>query len=149
MTAERAIQVLKFFFWVSIVVFYPMLISIYVTLPLFVGFAGLIFVLGLDEENYSYLFFSAVYMLNLEINLSLPLLLMLISALIFYNYVKEKLAILKLCKKCVYISTVLLINLIYFLLLAGYDFVTDQNSVNYDHLLVFSFIYDIIAAVLI
>ena len=135
--------------WIVIVIFYPMLISIYVTLPLFVGFSGLIFVLGLEKERYDYILYALIYMFSLELNLSLPLILMPISALIFYFYFRQKLAFIKLCKRCVYIVTVLLINFIYFLLLGGYDFITDQSSVNYDHLLIFSFVYDVIAAVLI
>ena len=136
-------------FWLAVVIIYPMLISIYVNLPLFVGFAGLILVLGLEEENFTYIIFSFLYMLNLEINLSLPLLLLPISTMLFYYFVKEKLDILKLCRICIYITTVILIDFIYFFLLAGYDFITEQSSVNYDIALLFSFIYDIIAAVLI
>ncbi len=136
-------------FWIATVVIYPMLISIYVTLPLFVGFSGLILVRGLDKENYLYIFFSLVYMLNLEVNLSLPIFLLPISAIIFYIFFKDKLNFLKLCLSCVSVATVLFINLIYFSLLFFHDFITGQNSVNYDSFLIFSIIYDIIAAVLI
>ena len=126
-----------------------MLISIYVTLPLFVGFAGLMFIYGLDSENYLYTLFAFVYMLNLEINLSLPLLLMPVSALIFYIFIKDKLNFLKMCKVCIAVLTVVIINGIYFFSLASYDFITEQSSVNYDSFLLFSILYDIIAAVLI
>ena len=146
---EKVYKGVVILFWLAVVIIYPMLISIYVNLPLFVGFAGLIFVLGLEEENITYVIFSFLYMLNLEINLSLPLLLMPISAMIFYYFVKRQLDILKLCRVCVYISTVILIDFIYFFLLAAYDFITDQSSVNYDASLILSLIYDIIAAVLI
>ena len=104
---EKLYRVLKFIFWVVFVVIYPMLISIYVTLPLFVGFAGLIMVLGIEKEKYWHVFFAFLYMLNLEINLSLPIFLMPISALIFYNFVKDKLAFLKLCPVCVSIVSVI------------------------------------------
>jgi len=147
--ADRIISILVFLFWVIIVVVYPMLISIYVVLPLFVGFSGLMFIKGLEEENYWFIAFSFVYALNLEINLSLPLLLILISILFFYFFIKPKLAFLKLCKVCVYIVSVFLINVIYFVFLGAYDFATGQSSVNYDSLLLFSLLYDVIAAVLI
>jgi len=126
-----------------------MLISIYVTLPLFVGFAGLILAIGIYEERYWFVTFSLVYMLNLELNLSLPLLLLPISVVIFFLFVKLKLSFIKSCKKCVYIITVLSINGIYFALLAGYDFINSQNSVNYDSIIGYSILYDIIAAVFI
>ena len=146
---EKLYKFLKFIFWIIFVIIYPMLISIYVTLPLFVGFAGLIMVLGIEKDKYWHIFFAFLYMINLEINLSLPLFLMPISALIFYNFVKEKLAFLKLCPVCVSIVSVILIDFIYFFLLASYDFLMHQNSVNYDSLLLFSLIYDIIAAAVI
>ena len=136
-------------FWLAVVIIYPMLISIYVNLPLFIGFAGLIFILGLEEENITYIIVSFLYMLNFEINLSLPLLLLPISVIIFYYFVKIKLNILKLCKVCIYILTVILIDFIYFILLAGYDFIAEQSSVNYTSILIISLVYDIIAAILI
>ncbi len=146
---EKVYKVSIFIFWILVVVIYPMLISIYVTLPLFVGFAGLMMVIGLDEDRYPYLIFPFLYMLNLEINLSLPIFLMPISVVIFYRYIKHKLAFLKLCSLCVSIATVILIDIIYFFLLASYDFLLQQSSVSYDSLLLFSVVYDIIAAVLI
>jgi len=138
-----------FLLWTAIVVIYPMLISIYVALPLFVGFSGLMLIIGIDEERYLYILFSLIYMINLEVNLSLPIFLLPISVTIFYMFLKEKLNFLKLCVSCVSITSVILIDLIYFSLLFFYDFVTGQSSINYDSFLLFSVIYDIIAAVLV
>ena len=101
-------KILILIFWILVVTIYPMLISIYVTLPLFVGFAGLMFIYGFDSENYLYTLFAFVYMLNLEINLSLPLLLMPVSALIFYIFIKDKLNFLKMCKVCIAVLQLLL-----------------------------------------
>jgi len=146
---DRVYRSLVVLFWIAVVIIYPMLISIYVTLPLFVGFVGLMFVIGIDEEKYLYITLSLIYMINLEINLSLPILLLPISVFIFYVYIKDRLDFLKLCNVCIYISTVILINLIYFFLLFIFDSITGQSSVNYDSFLLFSVVYDIIAAVLI
>ena len=146
---DRIIGVSVLIFWLLTVIFYPMLVSMYVTLPLFVGFAGLMFIIGIDEDRYLYILFSLIYMFNMELNLSLPLLLMTISTIIFYIFIKPKLQFIKICKRCVYIVTVLSINLIYFLLLSGYDFINSQSSINYDSLIIYSLIYDVIAAVLI
>jgi len=126
-----------------------MLISMYVTLPLFVGFAGLMMVIGIEEERRTYTLFALIYMLNLEINLSLPMFIMPISVMVFYIFIKDKLAIIKLCKICVRVVSVILINALYFFILANYDFITDQSSVNYDSLLLSSVLFDIIAVVLI
>jgi len=146
---DKVIGVSVLIFWLLTVIFYPMLVSMYVTLPLFVGFAGLMFIIGIDEDRYLYILFSLIYMFNMELNLSLPLLLMTISTIIFYIFIKPKLQFIKICKRCVYIVTVLSINLIYFLLLSGYDFINSQSSINYDSLIIYSLIYDVIAAVLI
>ncbi len=146
---DKVIGVSVLIFWLLTVIFYPMLVSMYVTLPLFVGFAGLMFIIGIDEERYLYILLSLIYMFNMELNLSLPLLLMTISTIIFYIFIKPKLQFIKICKRCVYIVTVLSINLIYFLLLSGYDFINSQSSINYDSLIIYSLIYDVIAAVLI
>ncbi len=146
---DRVYRSLVVLFWIAVVIIYPMLISIYVTLPLFVGFVGLMLIIGIDEEKYLYVTLSLIYMINLEINLSLPILLLPISVFIFYVYFKDRLDFLKLCNVCIYISTVILINLIYFFLLFIFDSITGQSSVNYDSFLLFSVVYDIIAAVLI
>ncbi len=142
-------KLLKLIFWLTIILLYPMLISIYVTLPLFIGFAGLMFIIGIERDKVIYILFATVYMLNLEINLSLPLFLLLISTTLFYIFLNNKLHILKLCRGCVNVLTVISINLIYFFILTLYDIVTQQHSINFDGLIVISIIYDIIAAVLL
>jgi len=146
---EKVIGVSIFLIWLAIVTIYPMLVSIYVTMPLFIGFSGLMFIKGVDEENYWKILFSLIYIINLEVNLSLPLFLIVISILIFYFFIKIRLSFLKLCNICINIVTVLSINIIYFALLYGYDFLNNENSVNYDSLLLFSILYDLIAAVLV
>ena len=146
---NRVIDILIFLLWLVIVIIYPMLISMYVTMPLFIGFSGLMFIIGLEEDNYWKVVFSLIYMINLEINLSLPILLIVIAITIFYFLIRARLNFLKLCPVCIKISTVLFINLIYFLLLFAYDMINAQSSVNYDSFILFSLLYDIIAAVLI
>ncbi len=147
--SERVLNFTVILFWISVILIYPMMISIYVTLPLFIGFSGLMLVIGIDDDKYVYSLFSLIYMFNLELNLSLPLLLAPISVVIFYILIKNRLHFLKLCKKCVYIATIIFINLIYFILLAGYDFINSQDSINYNSLIVYSLIYDIILSVII
>ena len=149
MNKKRLFSILIFLFWIIVVIVYPALISIYVTMPLFVGFSGLMFIKGLDENNYYYEIFAFIYMLMLEVNLSLPLLLLPISTLIFYVFIKKHLNFLKLCPKCIAILTVIFINLIYFFLLLIIDIITSQNSINFDYLILLSIIFDIFAAVFI
>lgn len=146
---DHSIKTSIVLFWLAVIMLYPMLISIYVVLPLFIGFAGLMFIIGLEKEKFLYTLFSAAYMINLEINLSLPLFLLLISTMIFYLFFSKKLLFIKLCRVCVYIVTVVAINMIYLLILGAYDTITQQHSINYDGLILVSVVYDIIAAVLL
>jgi hypothetical protein len=149
LTKKSIFSILTFIFWIGVVIIYPALISIYVTLPLFVGFSGLMLIKGIDEDNFLFAVFSFVYMLMLEVNLSLPLLLLPVSSLIFYVFVRKHLNFLKLCPKCISILTVIFINIIYFFLLSILDISTSQNSINFDYLILLSIIFDIFAAVLI
>ena len=146
---DKIIDIAIFLFWLITVIVYPMLISIYVTMPLFIGFAGLMLVTSIEKDRYWHIILVLLYMINLEINLSLPLFLIPISVVIFILLIKPRLSFLKLCPMCIKVVTVVAINIIYFILLYGYDFAHGQSSVNYDSFLLFSLIYDIIAAVLI
>ena len=65
----------KTLIWIGIglfVFFYPMLISIYVFLPLFIGAMSYMFILGLEKEKKAYILISIIFMMNIEVNLSLP-----------------------------------------------------------------------------
>ncbi len=69
---------------VFFILFYPMLISIYVFLPLFIGAMSYILIQGLERKKSLFLFISVIYLMNLEVNLTLPLFLTIISSFIFY-----------------------------------------------------------------
>ena len=56
----------------SFVLFYPMLISIYVFLPLLVGVMGYMLIKGLEKGKISYVLIGVIYFINLEVNLALP-----------------------------------------------------------------------------
>jgi hypothetical protein len=131
------------------VIVYPTLISIYVKLPLFIGFAGLIFVKGLEEDKSFYTVVALIYMFALEINLSLPLMLIPVSAVIFFIYIKRRLLIFKHCKKCIQSLTVISINIIYFLLIVVYDFFMSESNIDFNITILFSILFDILAAVVI
>ena len=70
------------FFWLFasiFIFFYPMLISIYVFLPLLIGAMGYMLVQGLEREKPSFILLAIIYMVNLEVNLSLPIFLIYLS----------------------------------------------------------------------
>ena len=143
---------LKGLFWVLIVafvLFYPMLISFYVFLPLLVGVMGYIFIEGVDKGNWVYIFLSLVYFVNLEVNLSLPFFLILISVLIVYILFYATLTHLKKCKICTPLFTVLLIDLVYLGVLLAYDFIFGTSSIVLDTILLYSLVVDLLVVVVL
>jgi len=138
-----------FILWVATIIIYPALISIYVSLPLFIGFSGLMFITGLEKQKSSIWFLALAYMFILEINLSLPIGLIAIASLICYIYIFSKLSILKHCPKCIQIIGVISINIIYLFMLSFIDLITSQSSIDYNISIFYTIIVDIIAVVLL
>ncbi len=135
-------------FLIVLVVLYPMLISIYVFLPLFVGFAGWMIVRGIEGAGALYVVVPLVYLINLEINLSLPLLMVLFATLLYYLTLYEKVLVLKRCRYCVAVLSVLLIDAYYIGALLVYDLLMDTSCVVIDKLLWYSLVADTVLAVL-
>jgi len=134
---------------VSFVIFYPMLISIYVFLPLMVGLMGYVLILGIDRSRMSYVLVSLVYLVNLEVNLSLPLFLSVLTVILFYITIYPHLHILKKCKVCIPLLSVIFIDLMYFIMLLGYDMIFGESSIVIDQLLFYSLIADMLMVFLL
>ena len=145
-------RVWRWLLWLGIFAFvllYPMLVSVYVTLPLFIGFAGYLILRGMEGEGWRYLLLPLVYLLNLEINLSLPLLLSLAAVLIYYLLLYPSMLFLKRCRLCVALLSVLFIDLIYLGLIMIYDFIFSTSSITINTQLAYSLLMDLLAAVLL
>ncbi len=139
-------------FWalaVGFVVLYPIMISMYVYLPLFIGFAGYMVIWGIDGHGVRYIWFPLLYLLNLEANLSLPMFLSLFAILLFYLTLYGKIRYFKRCTVCVGLLSVVAINFYYFILLLGYDFMFDTSSIFVNTLLLYSLVFDLIFVVLL
>ena len=134
---------------ISFIVFYPMLISIYVFLPLMIGFMGYVLILGIDRPRTSYIFISLVYLINLEANLSLPLFLTVLAIILFYVTIYPHLHVLKKCKVCIPLLSVIFIDLLYFVILLGYDFIFSESSIVIDQLLLYSLVVDMLMVFLL
>ena len=130
------------------VILYPMLVSIYVFLPLFIGFSGWMILRGVEGAGLMYVVIPLVYLINLEINLSLPLMMVVLATLVYYLTLYERVMILKRCKFCVAILSVILIDGYYYGALMVYDLLMDTSSIVIDKLLWYSLIADIVLAVL-
>jgi len=143
---------MKVLFWVLIaafVLFYPMLISFYVFLPLLIGVMGYIFIEGVDKGKWIYILLALFYFINIEVNLSLPFFLILISVLIVYMLFYGALTHLKKCKVCTPLITVFLIDIVYLGMLLAYDFIFGTNSIVLDSILLYSLIVDLLVAVIL
>lgn len=134
---------------IAFIMFYPMLISIYVFLPLLIGFMGYVMILGIDKPRLSYVFIGLVYLINLEANLSLPLFLTMLTVILFYITIYPHLYVLKKCKVCIPLLSVIFIDLLYFIMLLGYDFIFDESSIVIDQLLLYSLVVDILMVFLL
>ena len=131
------------------VLYYPTMISIHVTLPLMIGVAGYLIIKGLESSNWKYIVIPLIYLLNLEINLSLPMLLSLFSILVYYLSIYPKLIFLKRCPTCIAILSVIFIDLYYLGFILLYDFIFSTFSIGFNSNLMFSLVMDIVVAVLL
>ena len=145
-------KVLWLLFWMAVgcfVLLYPILISMYVFLPLFIGFAGYMIIWGIDGHGVRYIWFPLLYLLNLEANLSLPMFLSLLAILLFYLTLYERIRYFKRCSVCVGLLSVVAIDLYYFILILEYDFMFDTTSIFINSLLFYSLVFDLIFVVLL
>ncbi len=131
------------------VMFYPMLISIYVFLPLFIGLMGYIMIIGIERRKWSSVMIALLYFINLEANLSLPYFVTLIAVLIVYLMVHQNLNYFRRCIICVPLIIVTLTDLIYVGLMLGYDFLFQTESIILDTLLLYSLIVDMLVVVIL
>jgi len=145
----RAVKILGWLGVLLFVLLYPMLISIYVTLPLFIGFSGYLILRGFDGEGWRYLLLPLFYLLNLEINLSLPLFLTLAAVLVYYLFLYPSVLFLKRCPLCVAILSVIFIDLLYLGLIMIYDFIFGTGSIEVNLLLLYSLAMDVLAVVIL
>lgn len=129
--------------------FYPMLISIYVFLPLLVGAVGYMLVQGLERDSTSFILLSIIYMLNLEVNLSLPIFLIIISTLLFYVTLYPYLQHFRKCKLCRPLISVVLLDMMYLCCLFFYDFIFQTQSIVLDDILLYSLIVDMLVVVIL
>jgi hypothetical protein len=139
-------------FWlfaVAFIFFYPMLISIYVFLPLLVGAMGYMLVQGLEKERSSFILLAIVYMINLEVNLSLPLFLIIISTLLFYVIVYPYFKHFRRCRICRPLLSVVVLDMMYLGCLFTYDFIFQTQSIVLDEILLYSLIVDMLVVVIL
>lgn len=140
---------LLWIFTVIFIIFYPMLISIYVFLPLLIGVMGYLLILGIEKEKNSYIIAALVYFINLEINLSLPYFLTIITSLLIYVLFFHSLLHFRKCKLCTPIITVILLDFFYLGSLLVYDFIFQETTIVLDNILLYSLVIDLLVVVIL
>jgi hypothetical protein len=120
-----------------------------VFLPLFIGIMGYFLILGIEQGRLSYVIVSLLYLLNMDINLSLPFLLVTIAILFVYIFFYPHLIHFRKCKVCTPFLTVLLIDLTYFAFLVGYDFIFQTENIVLDDILLYPLVVDLLVAVIL
>ena len=131
------------------VVFYPMLISIYVFLPLFIGIMGYILILGIEEGKISYILVSLLYLVNMDVNLSLPFFMTSIAILVVYLFFYPYFLHFRKCHVCTPLLTVFMIDIVYLGSLLAYDFVFGTENIVLDDILLYPLVVDLLVAVLL
>ena len=128
------------------ILFYPFLVSMYPMLPPFIGLVGYIIIYNLDK-NPIYALSGFFYLLNLELNSSLPLFLSAFMIMMIYIFLYSSLKLLIRCRVCLLFALMILIDFSYYVGLFLYDFVFNTSSVVGDILLVYYIVIDILIGV--
>ncbi len=143
-TSKENYSFLTWVMMISFIFIYPMLISIHVSLPLLIGVISYIFIESLEKNKVVFMLLSIVYMINLEVNLSLPLFLLLISSLLFYMFIYPSLKYFRKCKMCKNFLSVVLLDMTYLSSLFAFDFLFQTQSIVLDDILIYSLVFDIV-----
>ena len=141
----------KSLMWILLLAFailYPMLTSIYTILPPLIGIVGLFIIYNM-EKNKLYTFLGMLYLLNLDFNASLPLLLSLVIVVLVYILIYPSAKLIINCKKCLALFLIMFIDILYYTSLFMYDFIFSLNTIVADSTLIFYVIIDFMIGVLL
>ncbi|HHD81492.1 MAG TPA: hypothetical protein ENK99_07910 [Campylobacterales bacterium] len=137
---------LKFFEWVFIIFivgFYPMLVSIYPLLPPFIGIAGLFIIYTMDK-NIVYPLSGMLYLVNLDLNLTLPFLLSIFTVIFIKIFIYSPAKLMIRCKVCLTLFLILLVDAFYYINLFLYDIILDSKTIIADPILSYYILSDFI-----
>jgi len=142
---------LKFLEWVFIIFivgFYPMLVSIYPLLPPFIGIAGLVIIYNTDK-NIVYPLSGMLYLVNLDLNLTLPFLLSIFSVIFIKIFIYHNAKLMIRCKVCLTLFLILLVDAFYYIALFLYDIILDTKTIVGDPILTYYILSDFIIGFLL
>lgn len=125
------------------VLFYPLLVSIYTVFPPFIGIAGLV-IIYYFEKNWIYALAGTLYLVNIDLNLGLPLLLSVFSIILIYYLVYPSAQLMIRCKSCLSLFLIVVIDAFYYLNLFIYDVIFSAHTIIGDSTLVYYIMMDLL-----
>lgn len=145
---QKKLSFLQWTSLVSLVAFYPILVSIYTMLPPLIGLVGYIVVTNMDK-NRIYALSGMFYLINLDLNLTLPLLLSVFIVVMVQVLIYPRLKLLIYCQVCLFLILIVVIDFLYYFSLFIYDFIFNSSTIIGDVILIFYIIVDVIIGVLL
>jgi len=139
-------QEIGFWRWaviIFVVFFYPLLVSIYIILPPLIGIAGLA-IIYYFEKNWIYAMAGILYLLNIDLNLGLPIFLSSFSIILIYYLIYPTARLVVRCKTCLLLFLIILIDTFYYMNLFIYDFIFSSSTIKGDLTLIFYIMMDIL-----
>jgi hypothetical protein len=127
---------------------YPMLVSMYTMLPPLIGLAGYIFITNFNK-NRLFTLIAFFYLINLDLNLTLPLFLSLAIIVLISLFVYQPLKRLIRCKVCLLFALIVIVDFSYYISLFVYDFIFNTSTVIGDMWLVYYIVIDILIGLVI
>ncbi len=145
---QKKLSFLQWTSLVSLVAFYPILVSIYTMLPPLIGLVGYIVVTNMDK-NRIYALAGMLYLVNLDLNLSLPLLLSVFMVVMVQVLIYPRLKLLIYCQVCLFLILIVVIDFLYYFSLFIYDFIFNSSTIIADVMLIFYIVVDVMIGVLL
>ncbi|MEA2049013.1 MAG: hypothetical protein U9O64_11290 [Campylobacterota bacterium] len=104
---------------------------------------------GIEKGNIAAVLIAIVYMINLEVNLSLPIFFILIVTLLFYVLIYPSFMHFRRCRVCKPLLSVVFLDFCYLGSIFAYDFIFQTQSIFLDTILLYSLIVDMLVAVIL
>jgi len=139
---RRKLGWIEWILLIGVVFFYPMLTSIYGMLPPLIGVVGLLIIYTIDTHR-PYALLGMIYLVNLDLNLSLPILLSVFSVVVIYLLVYPSAKLMIRCKRCLAIFLIILVDTFYYMNLFIYDFIFTLKTIVADDTLLFYILFDL------
>ncbi|KIM13255.1 MAG: hypothetical protein KU38_00930 [Sulfurovum sp. FS08-3] len=126
------------------IVLYPIIASIYAFSPPLLGIAAFVLIDSIEKGERESLFMVLVYMLNIDVNFSMPMFLSIFSTLLIYTLIFPKLSVFNHCKLCVALIVVAIFNLLYLEMILLYSYIFQEFILDLDGLLFAYFVFDLL-----